>query len=255
MKRPRDGTPSETPVDRKGFLMTPGKPTEQITLRDNKRIVFEDQQKKSTKDHGNWHEFITTDHTKMLLLTFHFRGSEDDLMPHLFHCFVPGVYRMQNWKQVVFFPEEFNDQSTEEPLRLDLHEKDSGFQVENVYLWFHPARPPAVLLITPEKQIVYHEIKEGAKRPRTCTSVPNGSFVCSDNDTITTCFHWLGGPTTQRTVLKRIDATAPVWRASGDEVRPCYEYPIALISWHIVMVKLDVGRNVRIIFSSDNSAL
>ena len=66
---------------------------------------------------------------------------------------------------------------------------------------------------------MYLEIKEGAKRPRKCTSVPNGSFVCSDNDTITTCFHSHGGPTTQKTVLKRIDATAPVWRAAGKRAR------------------------------------
>ena len=253
MKRPRDGTPSETPVDRKGFLMTPGKPTEQITLRDNKRIVFEDQQKKSTKDHGNWHEFITTDHTKMLLLTFHFRGSEDDLMPHLFHCFVPGVYRMQNWKQVVFFPDEFKDQITKEPLRLDLPEKDRGLQVENVYLWFHPERVPAVLLITPEKKIVYHEIKEGAKRRRTCTSVPNGSFVCNDSDTITTCFHFKGEATTQQTVLNRICATVPVYRASGDGVSPSFANLVDLKPWHIVMVNLDVD-NVRINYSPDNEA-
>ena len=61
-------------VDRKGFLMTPGKSTEQVTLRDNKRIVFEDQQQKSTKDHGNWHEFITTDHTNNASIDIPFQG-------------------------------------------------------------------------------------------------------------------------------------------------------------------------------------
>ena len=253
MKRSRDDIPSETPVDRKAFLFTPGKFTEELTLRVNNRIVFENQHKKSTQDHGNWHEFITTDHTKMLVLIFHHSGSESDLWPHLFKCFVPGVYRMQNWKQVVFFPEEFNFQSTEEPLRLDLHEKDSGFQVENVYLWFHPERVPAVLLITPKKEIVYHEIYEGEKKRRTCTSVPNGSFACIDGDTITTCFHWKGEATTQQTVLNRICATVPVYRASGDGVSPSFANPVDLKPWHIVMVNLDVD-NVRINYSSDNEA-
>ena len=133
MKRPRDGTPSETPVDRKAFLMTPGKSTEQLTLLANEKVVFENQHKKSTLDHGNWHEFITNDLTKMLVLTFHHRGSESDMWPHLFKCFVPGVYRMENQYQVIVFPEEFNDQSTKEPLQLDLLAKDNGFQVENVF--------------------------------------------------------------------------------------------------------------------------
>ena len=253
MKRPRDDIPSKMPVDRKAFLLTPGKFTEELTLRVNNRIVFENQHKKSTQDHGNWHEFITTDHTKMLVLTFHHSGSESDLWPHLFKCFVPGVYRMQNQSQVVVFPEEFKDQITKEPLRLDLPEKDRGFQVENVYLWFHPERVPAVLLITPEKKIVYHEIKEGAKRRRTCTSVPNGSFVCNDSDTITTRFHWKGEATTQQTVLNRICANVPVYRASGDGVSPSFANPVDLKAWHIVSVNLDVDK-VRINYTPDNEA-
>ena len=253
MKRLRnDGAPSETRDNRKAFLLTPGKSTEKLTLGVNHRIVFENQHKKSTQDHGNWHEFITTDHTKMLVLTFHHSGSESVLWPHLFKCFVPGVYRMQNQYQVVVFPEEFKDQITKEPLRLDLPEKDSGFQVENVYLWFHPERVPAVLLITPKKEIVYHEINEGAKRRRTCTSKPNGSFVFNDSDTITTCFHWKGEATTQQTVLTRICANVPVYRASGDGVTPCFANPDDMKPWHIVMV--DVGKNVRINVSPDNEA-
>ena len=160
---------------------------------------------------------------------------------------------MQDWKQVVFFPEEFKDQITKEPLRLDLPEKDSGFQVENVYLWFHPERVPAVLLITPKKEIVYHEINEGAKRRRTCTSKPNGSFVFNDSDTITTCFHWKGEATTQQTVLTRICANVPVYRASGDGVFPSFGNPVDLKRWHIVMVYLGPD-NVRINYSPDNEA-
>ena len=252
MKRSRDDIPTETPEERKAFLLTPGKSTEQLTLLANEKVVFENQHKKSTLDHGNWHEFITTDLTKMLVLTFHHRGSESDLWPHLFKCFVPGVYRMQDWKQVVFFPEEFKDQITKEPLRLDLPEKDSGFQVENVYLWFHPERVPAVLLITPEKKIVYHEIKEGAKRRKTFTSVPNGSFDCNDRDTITTCFHWKGEDTTQKTGLKPIADNLLVYRASGDGVTPVFANLDDMKPWHIVMV--DVGKNFRINVSPDNEA-
>ena len=252
MKRSRDDIPSETPEERIALLLTPGKSTEKLTLRVNHRIVFENQHKKSTQDHGNWHEFITTDHTKVLVLTFHHSGSESDLWPHLFKCFVPGVYRMQNQYQVVVFPEEFNDQSTEEPLRLDLHEKDSGFQVENVYLWFHPERVPAVLLITPKKEIVYHEINEGEKKRRTCTSVPNGSFHV-DGDTITTCFHWKGEATTQQTVLTRICDKVPAYRASGDGVFRSFGNPGDLKRWHIAMFDLGLD-NVRIIYSPDNEA-
>ena len=253
MKRPRVDIPTETSEEREAFLLTPGKSTEKLTLRVNHRIVFENQHKKTTQDHGNWHEFITTDLTKMLVLTFHHSGSESDLWPHLFKCFVPGVYRMHNQYQVVVFPEEFKDQITKEPLRLDLPEKDRGFQVENVYLWFHPERVPAVLLITPEKKIVYHEIKEGAKRRRTCTSVPNGSFVCIDGDTITTCFHWKGEATTQQTVLTRICDKVPAYRASGDGVFRSFGNPVDLKRWHIVMVYLGPD-NVRINYSPDNEA-
>ena len=252
MKRPRDEISTETSEEREAFLFTPGKFTEKLTLRVNHCIVFENQHKKTTQEHGNWHEFITTDHTKMLVLTFHHSGSESVLYPHLFKCFVPGVYRMQDWKQVVFFPEEFKDQITKEPLRLDLPEKHRGIQVENVYLWFHPERVPAVLLITPKKEIVYHEINEGEKKRRTCTSVPNGSFHV-DGDTITTCFHWKGEATTQQTVLTRICAgDVPVYRASGDG-SPSFANPGDLKSWHIVMFKLDFA-NVRINYSSDNEA-
>ena len=252
MKRPRHDIPSESPVDRKALLLTPGKFTEELTLLVNNRIVFENQHKMTTQEHGNWHEFITTDHTKMLILTFHHSGSESVLYPHLFKCFVPGVYRMQDWKQVVFFPEEFKDQITKEPLRLDLPEKHRGIQVENVYLWFHPERVPAVLLITPKKEIVYHEINEGEKKRRTCTSVPNGSFHV-DGDTITTCFHWKGEATTQQTVLTRICADVPVYRASGDGIFPSFGNPVDLKRWHIVMFDLGLD-NVRIIYSPDNEA-
>ena len=252
MKRPRDDIPSESPVDRKAFLFTPGKLTEELTLLVNNRIVFENQHKMTTQEHGNWHEFITTDHTKMLVLTFHHSGSESVLYPHLFKCFVPGVYRMQDWKQVVFFPEEFKDQITKEPLRLDLPEKHRGIQVENVYLWFHPERVPAVLLITPKKEIVYHEINEGEKKRRTCTSVPNGSFHV-DGDTITTCFHWKGEATTQQTVLTRICDKVPAYRASGDGVFRSFGNPGDLKRWHIAMFDLGLD-NVRIIYSPDNEA-
>ena len=44
-----------------------------------------------------------------------------------------------------------------------MKKEDIDFEVKNVYMWLHPERPPAVLLITPSFQIVYHEIKEGAK--------------------------------------------------------------------------------------------
>ena len=253
MKRSRDDIPTEPSEERKAFLLTPGKSTEKLTLGVNRRIVFENQHKKSTQDHGNWHEFITTDHTKMLVLTFHHTGSESVLWPHLVKCFVPGVYRMQNQKQVVFFHEEFKDEKTIEPLWLNMQKKDVGFEFENVYLWLYPERLPAVLLITPKKEIVYHEINEGAKRRRTCTSVPNGSFVCNDSDTITTCFHWKGEATTQQTVLTRIFPDVPVYRASGDGVFPSFANPGHLKRWHIVMVYLDPA-NVRIIYSPDNEA-
>ena len=235
MKRPRDINHSM--VDRKGFFMTPGKSPEQITLRGNKRIVFEDQRNHSTPEHGNWHEWISTDDTRMLLLSFHHRGSEDDLIAHVFRCLVPGVYRMQNQKQVVFFHEEFKDGKTKEPLSLNMQKKNVGFEIENVYLWLHPERPPAVLLITPKSQIVYHEIQHGAKRRRLCTSVPNGSYVYSDTGTITTCFHCQGEPTFQKTVLNRIADSTPVWRA-------VYDKRSNLIPWHIVMIPLEIDGNV-----------
>ena len=227
MKRPRDSNPSI--ADRKGFCM--------LTLRGNNRIVFEDHKNNSTPEHGNWHEWISTDDTRMLLLSFHHRGSEDDLIAHVFRCLVPGVYRMQNQKQVVFFHEEFKDGKTKEPLSLDMQKKDVGVEIEKVYLWLHPERPPAVLLITPKSQIVYHEIQHGAKRRRLCTSVPNGSYVYSDTGTITTCFHCHGEPTFQKTVLNRIDDSTPVWRAA-------YDKRSNLIPWHIVMIPLEIDGNV-----------
>ena len=209
MKRARESNPPMN--SRKGFFLTPGNSPEKITLLGNNRIVFKDQKGNSTPEHGSWHEWITTDGTQMLLLTFHHRGSEvdKDLMPHVFRCFVPGDYRMQNRKQ----------------------KKDIDFEVKNVYMWLHPERPPAVLLITPSFQFVYHESKEGAKRPRTCQMAPAS---------ITTCFHWQGKPTTQKTVLSRIAENKPVWRAVGDENKGCYENLSELSHWHIV-----IDRNVQ----------
>ena len=223
-----------------GLFLSPGKEPAKIFLLPNKLVVFEDHEQYRTSEHGNWHKWYNHfDGTQMLSITFHYNGSylADDLIAHVFRCLVPGVYRMQNQKQVVFFHEEFKDGKTKEPLSLDMQKKDVGVEIEKVYLWLHPERPPAVLLITPKSQIVYHEIQHGAKRRRLCTSVPNGSYVYSDTGTITTCFHCHGEPTFLKTVLNRIDDSTPVWRAA-------YDKRSNLIPWHIVMIPLEIDGNV-----------
>ena len=109
---------------------------------------------------------------------------------------------MQNWKQVVVFPEEFKEPTPDKALCLNINKDEIGVAVKHVYLWLHPGNRPAVLLITPNNEIVYHVNKQGTKRQR--TSVPNGFYDYSydqnnDTDIITTCYNWCGDVTTEQT--------------------------------------------------------
>ena len=234
-----------------GFFFTPGKFLEKITLLPNKRIVFEEFQGNPTREHGHWVKWTKVDGTLILELTFNCKGSEEaeDLRSHVFSCLLPGVYRLQNWKQVVFFPDEFKDPTPDKALCLNINKDEIGVAVKHVYLWLHPGNRPAVLLITPDSEIVYHVNKQGTKRQR--TSVPNGFYDYSydqnnDTDTITTCFHWCGKVTTQQTKLRRCDVSVPLWRAIGDEKGLYFENPSKMIDWHILMIELTVGSNIKI---------
>ena len=82
---------------------------------------------------------------------------------------------MQNWKQVVVFPEAFKHPTPDKALCLNINKDVIGVDVKHVYLWLHPGNRPAVLLITPDSEIVYHVNKQGTKRQR--TSVPNGFYL------------------------------------------------------------------------------
>ena len=234
-----------------GFFFTPGKFLEKITLLPNKRIVFEEFQGNPTREHGHWVKWTKVDGTLILELTFNCKGSEEDedLRSHVYSCLLPGVYRMQNWKQVVVFPDEFKDPTPDKALCLNLNKDEIGVAVKHVYLWLHPGNRPAVLLITPDSKIVFHVFKQGTKRQR--TSVPHGFFDYSydeynDTDTITTCYHWCGEVTTQQTKLRRSAVSAPLWRAIGDEKGLYFENPSKMIDWHILMIELTVGSNIHI---------
>ena len=235
----------------KGYFFSPGLFPARITLLRNTRIVYVDHQGNSTCEHGHWVKWDKIDGTLMLQLTFSCKGSEDDedLWSHVFSCLLPGVYRMQNWKQVVVFPEEFKHPSPGKALCLNINKDVIGVDVKHVYLWLHPGNRPAVLLITPDNKIVYHVNKEGTKRQR--TSIPNGFFDYSydentDTDTITTCYHCCGEVTTQQTKLRRSAVSAPLRRAIGDEKGFYYEDPSKMTEWHIVMLGLTVGSNVHL---------
>ena len=234
-----------------GFFLTPGKFPERITLLPNKRIVFEDHQGNLTCEHGRWEKWSKIDSTLILQLTFNCRGSEadEDLRSHVFSCLLPGVYRMLNCKQLVVFPEAFKHPTPDKALCLNINKDVIGVDVKHVYLWLHPGNRPAVLLITPDNEIVYHVNKQGTKRQR--TSVPNGFFDYSydestNTDTITTCYHCCGEVTTQQTKLRRSAVSAPFWRAIGDEKGLYYEDPRKMTDWHIVMLGLTVGSNVHL---------
>ena len=241
-----------------GLFLSPGKDSAKIFLLPNKLVVFEDHEQHRTAEHGNWHKWNKADGTQMLSITFHYNGSDldEDLTQHLFRSYIPGVYRMQNGKQVVVLHEEYNNGVGGEPLYLNIDKGKLGYEIKHMYLWLHPQRPPAVLFVTKESlEIVYHcfEVK-GAKRPKTCTSIPNGNFDYvydnrTDIGTIRTCYHWQGEPTTEQTSLCRTPATHPVYRAMGDGKRM---YPAnKMTRWHIVMVELEENKNV--IFSTSDS--
>ena len=118
----------------KGYFFTPGQFTERITLLRNTRIVFEDHQGNSTCEHGHWVKWTKIDGTLILQLTFSCKGSEDDedLRSHVFSCLLPGVYRMQNWKQVVVFPEEFKHPSPGKALCLNINKDVIGLSLIHI---------------------------------------------------------------------------------------------------------------------------
>ena len=259
VKTPTPNKPSPEAVHAEALFLSPGKDPEKIFLLHNSHVIFVDHVQNRTDEHGNWHKWAKkSDGTQMLSITFHYSGSDfdEDLTPHLFRSIIPGVYRIQDGKQVIVLPNEYNNGEGGDPIYLNIEKAKLAYEIKHIYLWLHPQRPPAALFVTKERlQIVYHgfEVK-GSKRQKLCTSAPNGTFdyvydKFSETDFITTCFDWQGKPTTEKTLLCKTPYIQPVFRTLGDGKR---KYPAKeLKPWHILAIELT--EKVHVFFSDTKS--
>ena len=179
------------------------------------RVAFRAADGSTTHPHGNWHVWWTTEEgLAVLTVTFHYQGREDvpSLRAHVFYEVLPGLFRTtDNWQTIVF-PKEIGTTVARAPLVVRGH-LDT---VKHPFVWLHPGRPPALVLMMQGGGIVYDAMNNAA-------SEVNGFYAYfvegnedAFTDTFTTSFHSKGEPTDVLTILRRPSEEAGFWRVVGD---------------------------------------
>ena len=140
-----------------GVLLTPGRNPEGLIFLEDHKVIYQDQYGTKTCKHGNWSQWKLNDGVQILTVTFSNTGSEavDVLEDHHYSEIVAGIYRIKSQMQIIVFREDFGKYNYGRNVYLNLAE-DIVENTEDMFLWLHPGRDPAVLLFTHQRQIMYH---------------------------------------------------------------------------------------------------
>jgi hypothetical protein len=224
-------------IAKEGAFLTPGKKDEAITFYDNTRVSFRAADGSTTKPHGNWNMWWTMEGLAVLTLSFHYQGKENvpNLRSHTFYEILPGVFRTTDHWQIICFAKDIGVTISPNPLVVRPH-SDS---VKHPFVWFHPGRPPALLLMMKSGYIVYNSFGNAASEANGIY----GYYSGGEEDTFITSFHAKAEPTEVLAILRRSSSAAGFWRAVGDQTG-IPESRWTLRKWHIVMVPLIFGMNV-----------
>ena len=207
-----DSKVAKVGVARVGAFLTPGKGEEGITLHADSRVTFRAADGSTTHPHGNRHFWWTSEEgLAVLTVSFHYQGREDvpSLRAHTFYEVLPGLFRTSDIWQTIVFQKEIGTTVARVRGHLDT--------VKLPFVWLHPGRPPALVLMMQGGGIVYDAMGDAA-------SEVNGFyayFIEGGNedaftDTFTTSFHFKGEPTDVLTILRRPSEEAGFWRVVGD---------------------------------------
>ncbi len=234
-------------MDRVAVWLNPGKNTEEIKLSESS-VIWSNGQTSSPPNGA----FVFKGDT--FLLAFSSRGNEEALRPVAFRK-VPalvGVYRsIPDLNVMCIFHTGFQTLYCDGPLRKTIDDMKVSDGVAKAYLWFHPGKDVAVVLVTHRCHVVYIS-KDGVAGP------PNGeaSIVdangdatlkeVDDGDYIRLFFH-SGGEEGQEvaTYLSRLLPFSPIFRVDGYEQNGCKIDigPDCLRQWDcdIVAIEVDVA--------------
>ena len=247
----------ETPAraGKAGILFVPGHAPENLFLCSTHRVIWNDSDGNKTNEHGNWTEWILTDETQMLSITFNRKGSDafKDIQSINLYQITSGVYRTVTHEDVLIVPCDLHGGGQEHPLLLRAGTIESVTDIKHMFLWLHPTRAPAVVLFLASGKVIYSSVSKSRElTDKNTASPPNGKYEyfyseVNDTDQFKTCFHCRGLPTETQTLFHRVrNLPCPVWRAIGDE-KEISDNIRCLKDWHILMLPLELSKDIQIL--------
>jgi hypothetical protein len=170
-------------------------------------------------------------------LCFHYQGKENvpNLKSHTFHEILPGLFRTTDHWQLICLEKDTGVTISKNPLVVRPHSDG----VKHPFIWLHPGRAPALVLMMKSGDSVYDSFGSEASEANGLY----GYYCAGGEDTFTTSFHSKAEATEIITVLRRPSSAAGFWRAVGDQTG-ISKSSWALREWHVVMVPLIFGMNV-----------